>query len=141
MYGLKKVISVILIIILVVTISACNRKNSLINNEVPIAEQNNFSIIGEWTVANIDTKRTEDDLKKAISGLLTEYFEEGRTIEFKDDNTAIYNEELLTYKIEGDELRLERDDKTKNFILKLEGNNSALELSSNDTVFITLTRN
>ena len=141
MYGLKKVISVILIIILVVTISACNRKNSLINNEVPIAEQNNFSIIGEWTVANIDTKRTEDDLKKAISGLLTEYFEEGTTIEFKDDNTAIYNEEPLTYKIEGDELRLERDDKTKNFILKLEGNNSALEFSSNDIVFITLTRN
>lgn len=141
MYGLKKVISVILIIILSVTISACNRKNSLINNEVPIAEQNNFSIIGEWTVANIDTKRTEDDLKKAISGLLTEYFEEGTTIEFKDDNTAIYNEEPLTYKIEGDELRLERDDKTKNFILKLEGNNSALEFSSNDIVFITLTRN
>ncbi len=138
---MKKVISVILIIILVVTISACNRKNSLINNEVPIAEQNNFSIIGEWTVANIDTKRTEDDLKKAISGLLTEYFEEGTTIEFKDDNTAIYNEEPLTYKIEGDELRLERDDKTKNFILKLEGNNSALEFSSNDIVFITLTRN
>lgn len=138
---MKKVISVILIIILSVTISACNRKNSLINNEVPIAEQNNFSIIGEWTVANIDTKRTEDDLKKAISGLLTEYFEEGTTIEFKDDNTAIYNEEPLTYKIEGDELRLERDDKTKNFILKLEGNNSALEFSSNDIVFITLTRN
>lgn len=141
MFGLKRIFSVIFIIVLAVTISACNRKNNLINNEVPITEQNDFSIIGEWTIANIDTKRTEDVMKKAISGLLTGYFEEGKTIEFKDDNTAVYNEELLTYKIEGDELRLERDDKTKNFILKLEGNNEALELSSNDVVFITLTRN
>lgn len=138
---MKRIFSVIFIIVLAVTISACNRKNNLINNEVPITEQNDFSIIGEWTIANIDTKRTEDVMKKAISGLLTGYFEEGKTIEFKDDNTAVYNEELLTYKIEGDELRLERDDKTKNFILKLEGNNEALELSSNDVVFITLTRN
>lgn len=141
MFSLKRIIAVFIVVIMALSLGACKRKNDLINNEVPVKEQTDFTILGEWTVAKIEAKRSDDVLKKVIADVLADYFKEGMKITFNDDNTAICNNEPLTYKIEGEELRLEWEDKTKNFNLHLKGTNSAIELSSNDIVFITLTNN
>lgn len=141
MFVLKRFFAFILMAALTASLVGCKRTNKLINSEIPIKEQAEFTIVGEWTVAKVERKRTEDIIKKTVSDVLADYFKEGMVVTYKNDGTATCGDNEILYGIEGDRLRIEWVDGTRNFNLYLEGDNNAVEMSSNEVIFITLTRN
>ncbi len=128
---MKKILSLILISVFMLSLSACAVKIDPIGEIEKKAEIITNGIEGSWKIERAEFENTFDPMKKVIVSLLKEYLKEGSIISFEKDNKAKVDGTDISYSILGDTLTLTWDN-SKNFQFELSIDNGILELEMED---------
>ena len=128
---MKKILSLILISVFMLSLSACAVKIDIAGEIPKKTEIITNGIEGSWKITRAEYENTLDPMKKVIVSLLKEYLKEGSVISFEKNNKAKVDGTDISYSILGDTLTLTWDN-SKNFQFELSIDNGMLELEMED---------